>query len=172
MNDAGGAGADRVRIERAIRSGDVDALEAESRKTATFPRGMADAFEHWITVAAGIGTVESIEWMIAKGASPDVCDPTGYTPLHSAIENETPDKYAIIRCLISAGCNLDAHGFNDWTPLHLAAMRDDASALTILLDAGAKRSVRTRIDECATAEQEARALGHLKMADLIRDYRG
>lgn len=69
-----------------------------------------------------------------------------------------------------ASADLNEHGMNDWTPLHEAAIREDFDCIRLLLNAGADKSVKSRIDDSATAEHEARLLGHIQSANLIRDY--
>jgi ankyrin repeat protein len=78
---------------------------------------------------------------------------------------------ARLSLLIAAGANLDRHGFNDWTPLPMAAAKGNLEAVRLLLDAGADRSVRTRIDDHPTTAEGSRLLGQRVVADLIRDWR-
>ena len=49
----------------------------------------------------------------------------------------------------------------------MAAIRDDEKAMHMLLIAGADRTITTKVDDDATAEEEARNLGHFKSADFI-----
>jgi len=60
------------------------------------------------------------------------------------------------------------HG--QWTALHKAALRDDEESMRILLEAGADRTITTKIDDDATAEEEARNLGHHRSADFIANF--
>ena len=107
--------------------------------------------------------------MLGRGACPDADDRGCGTALHAAIEWSREDRIEVLKLLIAARPDLACRGSNDWTPLHLAAARDDVDAMRIRLDAGADPNVRTRIDDYATAEEEAHPLYH-RSADFIRDY--
>ena len=154
-----------------LAQGQLDALETAAVIVDDFPQGK-DAFvqRHWITNAIDLGCFAAVEWMIGKGVTLIFRDAEGYTPLHSCIEREKSDRYDMMAVLIKAGADCTAHGINDWTPLHMAAMRDDRPAMKMLIDAGADVSRRTRIDDYATPAEEARALGHHASADFIDKY--
>jgi ankyrin repeat protein len=147
-------------IMKSIMAGDVKALEDLTQLVDDFPTGKDDFISrHWITNGIDCGTSEVVAWMLSKGAPVVFRDDEGYTVLHSAIEREKPDKYELIRLLIDAGADINAHGVNDWTPAHMAAVRNDVEALRILHSAGADFSITTRIDDYATPLEEARNLG-------------
>ena len=57
---------------------------------------------------------------------------------------------------------------NGWSPLHMAAARNDLQAIKILLDNGANTTLKTIIDNYCTAEQEAVILGKHEAAELIK----
>jgi ankyrin repeat protein len=80
------------------------------------------------------------------------------------------NRHRILELLIEAGADLNQRGINGWTPLHLAAMRDDETAMRMLLEAGSDRSVTTLCDDDANAEDEARNLGHIRSADFISNF--
>jgi ankyrin repeat protein len=82
----------------------------------------------------------------------------GYPVLHSAIDREKPDRHQVLDLLCVAGADVQARGLNDWTPLDMAAARNDIEAMKILLRYGADVWQRTRIDEYATPLEEARTL--------------
>lgn len=65
--------------------------------------------------------------MIAHGA-PVVFSDDGYTVLHAAIEHDRSDKHAMIKLLIAAGADINAHGVNDWAPAHRAAVSQSGIA--------------------------------------------
>lgn len=144
-----------------LREGNIPALEELSHLIDGFPAGKDDFVDRdWITTGIDCGTMEVVAWMLAKGAPVIFKDDEGYSVLHSAIDREEPDKYEMMRLLIEAGADINAHGFNDWTPAHLAAARNDVQALEVLRDAGADFTIRTRIDEYATPLEEVTILGH------------
>ena len=72
---------------------------------------------------------------------------------------ELAAKYEILELLLKHKAPLNIQGaFNDWTPAHLAAARDDVEALKLLVKYRADLSIRTRIDDHATPLEEARTL--------------
>jgi ankyrin repeat protein len=147
-------------IMEPLMAGDVTALEEIASIVEGFPSGKDDfVSRHWITNAIDCGTKEVVAWMLSKKVPVVFRDDEGCTVLHSAIDREKPDRFEIIRMLLEAGADINAHGFNDWTPAHQAAVRDDVESLKILVEAGADLSIQTRIDNYATPLEEAEILG-------------
>ena len=162
---------DEALVREAAAAGDIAALEEIARIIDGFPDGHGDwPVGPWICVLVTSGTPEVVRWALSRGAPVDPEVEDGYPPIHCLLDEPAPDRSEKLAILIAAGADLDRHGINDWTPLHVAAVRDDVEAMRMLLDAGADPSIRTRIDNDATAEEEARALGHDASADFIRDY--
>jgi hypothetical protein len=93
--------------------------------------------------------------LLDAGSNPNYDDHAGFPAIIAALSTERADKLDIIRILIDRGANPDMRGVNDWTPLHYAVAVRDAEAIRLLLAAGADPSLRTRIDDCATAFEEA-----------------
>jgi uncharacterized protein len=156
-------------VERAIASGDIARLEEISVVLDGFPAGGDPVMGPWISMFAG-GPPDLLRWALARGAPVDPPAEDGFPPLHAAIDAEAPHICDNLSILIEAGADLSRHGFNDWTPLHFAAARGNLDAVRLLLDAGADPSLRTRIDDFATPEEEARRLGQTAAANLIRDH--
>jgi hypothetical protein len=73
--------------------------------------------------------------------------------------NSRTDVDEVLRLLLAFGADPNQRGLNDYTPLHMAVDVRDLVAIHILLDAGADPSLRTRIDDCDTPEEMARAAG-------------
>jgi ankyrin repeat protein len=148
-------------IMKAVMDGNLKALEELSQLVQDFPCGKDDFISrHWITNAIDCGTPQVVAWMLSKGARVGFRDEEGYTVLHSVIQRDLPDKYEIMQMLIDAGADVNAHGINDWTPAHMAAVRNDVEAIRILRAADADFTIRTRIDDYATPIEEATRLGH------------
>lgn len=143
-----------------LKSGEIAKLEEAAEIIDDFPDGCDDFIgNRWIINAIDQGCLQTIKWMLGKGVDLAFCGDDGYTPLLSAIDRGSDDRYAVISQLIEHGAPLNRRGINDWTALHLAAAREDIPALKLLIEAGADPQVRTRIDDYRNPLEEARALG-------------
>ena len=133
--------------------------------------------DNWLTHAILCASLECVRWIISKGVNMNFKSPGGYFPLHSCIDRDLPNKYEIMQLLIDNGADvnigteLETMGFNGWSPLHMAAARNDLEAIKILLDNGADTTLKTIIDNYCTAEEEALLLGKPEAAELIRTYK-
>jgi len=165
--------ADRhVDIIIALNQIDIGKLELLSETVKGFPHGKDKFVErYWITNAIDCGSIETVKWMLTKGVELKFRDDEGYTPLHSSIQRDLPNKYEVFEALIKAGADINAHGPNDYTPLHLAAVNNDQKAMKLLLKAGADKTIRTRIDDRATPEEEARILGRNEAANFLATFK-
>lgn len=154
-----------------LSSGNIADLEFAAEIVDEFPHGKGGFFgDPWIIHAIDCGSIESIEWMIQKGVDLRPVVSADDPPLNSCVELETKNKHKILKILIDAGADINERGSNGWTPLHLAAIRDDEKSMQILLEAGADRSIRTNCDYNNTAEEEARALDHEASANFIANF--
>jgi ankyrin repeat protein len=77
------------------------------------------------------------------------------------------DRHEVLEALLAAGAPGNAHGINDWTPAHMAAVREDIEALRILIKHGADLTIRTRIDDYATVLEEAQILERTKSVEYL-----
>jgi ankyrin repeat protein len=154
-----------------IINGDLKHLQFLTSEHEDFPNGQ-DSFiqRHWITNAVDCGTFEVVQWMLTQNVSLHFRDDEGYSPLHSAIDRENSDKHRVLELLCLAGANINAHGINDWTPLHMAAARNDVESLRILLTHGADTDIRTRIDSYATPLEEAKLLGSNDAVKFLQQF--
>jgi ankyrin repeat protein len=95
-----------------------------------------DAARHWqpISHAAYFGRVEIAKRLIASGADVGAVSPSGFAPLHRALEEKdsvprTAAHQAVVELLIAHGADLDARGcWHRSTPLQTAAMAGNARA--------------------------------------------
>jgi ankyrin repeat protein len=153
---------------RVLASGDEAQWEELELLLEGFPHGEDDFLgRRWIINAVDCGSVASVRWLLARGVDLRFRDDEGYTVLHSALDRKGPERYELLELLLDAGADPDAKGLNDWTPAHLAAVREDLEALRILVAHGADLSVRTNIDEYATPLEEARRLRKLKSVEFL-----
>lgn len=134
-----------------------------------FPDGI-DAFigRRWITNAVDCGSVASVRWILTRNVDLRFQDGEGYTVLHSALDRKGPERYELLEVLLNAGAEVNAKGINDWTPAHMAAVREDVDALRQLMKYGADLAIRTNIDSYATPLEEARRrLGKSKTVEFL-----
>jgi uncharacterized protein len=106
-------------------------------KTEVESRNKAD--ESPLMLASLKGQTEVVKKLIARGA--DVNKP-GWAPLHYAATNGHTE---IMTLLLDNHAYIDASSPNDSTPLMMAALYGTASAVKLLLEAGADPSIKNSL---------------------------
>ena len=109
--------------------------------------------------------------LIRLGADPNYPDPAGFPPLIAAVSARRADRNEILTLLLQNGADIAQRGINDWTPLHFAVAQGDIEAVKLLLAYGADPDLRTRIDDCTSALDDAEAAGFSEAAALMRASR-
>ena len=152
-----------------IQKGTITDLEELAELDDHFPYGEDPLINtRWILHALGIGPFDSIRWMLAKKVELNFRDAAGETPVQAAIERDNEDRYEVLVSLLEAGADVNIKGQNDWTPAHLAAVRNDVEALKILVAHGADLTIKTEIDDYTTPLEEARILNkHSSCSEAI-----
>ena len=157
-----------TRLDAAFRQGDLAALRAAVDDPDRFPNGpMPLAIGPCLEYAIYHSPLPFIRTLLELGADPNPADHAGFPPLIAALSCSRPqpggpgrqDLAEILELLLSFGANPNQRGTNDYTPLHMAVAERNERAVAILLAAGADPSLRTRIDECETPGEMARAAG-------------
>lgn len=170
------------RIDGAFHAGDEAALRAALGKPGDFPNtplpiasfGPAGSC---LEYAIYHSPAPFIRRLLELGADPNPAADVhaGFPPLIAALSKvkaapgspARPDVADILKWLLAAGADPNQRGVNDWTPLHMAVAQQSAAAIRILLEGGADASLRTRVDDCLTAREEAEQAGLREIADLI-----
>jgi ankyrin repeat protein len=101
------------------------------------------------------------------GANPNCQNHAGFPALIAALSTQRADKPELLKLLISYGASVHSRGVNDYTPLHFAALQDDAEAIEILLQHGADPGARTTIDDCETPLELAVRYGKMSAARAL-----
>lgn len=158
-------------VDGAFREGDLEALKSALGDPADFPNCL-QPFE----LAVGDYPLEyAIYWsplsfiatLMEIGADPNYPDRSGFPSLIAALSSDRGDRLELLNLLLQWGAYLDQRGLNDWTPLHYAVNQHDLEAIRLLLRHGADPALRTRIDDCTTPLEDARAAGFAEAVDLF-----
>jgi hypothetical protein len=165
-----------ARIHDAFRQGDLEALRAAVGDAAAIPNGvMPLGIGSCLVYAVYHSPLPFIRTLLEMGANPNARADDGFPPLIAALtctrdEPGAPrrtDVDAILRLLLASGADPNQRGINDYTPLHMAVAERNALAVQRLLDAGADPDLRTRIDDCQTPLEMARAAGLDAIAAIL-----
>ena len=167
-------------IDDAFRAGDLDALRAAVDDPSLIPNGsLHDAIGHPLVYAIYWSSLRFIAALLDIGADPNLPVDDGFPPLIAALAKtrdlpgamKRDDVDEVLRLLLKRGADPNQRGINDYTALHMAVAERNAAAVQILLDAGADPDLRTRIDDCETPLEMARAADLPVIAGIL-DRRG
>ena len=168
------------RIDDAFHAGDLEALRAAVDDRAAIPNGeLHITIGTCLVYAIYTSPLPFIRTLLDIGADPNAPADDGFPPLIAALTctragpGSTPrsDVVDIVRLLLERGVDPNQRGINDYTALHMAVAERNALAVQVLLDAGADPDLRTRIDDCETPLEMARA-GQLDVIAGILERRG
>jgi len=87
-----------------------------------------------------LGNADIVKTLLAAGASLEVYDEDGITPLIRAIYTYRND---IMKMLVNSGANVNSLADHDYSALHHAAWNGNAEVVQLLLDNGARDDDRT-----------------------------
>jgi ankyrin repeat protein len=157
---------------RAYCEGDMAGLRAALGDPPDFPNCLQPfdlaLSDYPLSYAIFWSPLPFIAALLDLGADPNFPDQDGFPALLTAIDREQADKHDLLKLLLERGADLGRRGINDWTPLHYAVARRDVGAIEILLAHGADPTLRTRIDDCTTALEDADAVGFAEAVTLLR----
>jgi ankyrin repeat protein len=161
------------RIDAAFKAGDLAALRAAVDDPADIPNGMMPlAIGPCLAYAIYHSPLAFIRELLEIGADPRHDDGDGFPPLIAALSCSRsqpgsparPDVPEIIALLLSFGADPAQRGNNDYTALHMAVAERNLAAVELLLAGGADPNVKTRIDDCETPLEMAKAAGLTEIA--------
>jgi len=164
------------RIAQAFHAGDLEALRAAVDDPALIPNGyLRDGVGYPLVYAIYHSPFAFIRTLLEAGADPNIPVDDGFPTLIAAIGKthdhagspKRTDVDEVLRLLLKYGADPNQRGINDWTALHVAVSHRSLAAVQILLEAGADPDLRTRIDECDTPLEMARAAGFSVIVTLL-----
>ncbi len=147
------------RLLIAIREGDRE------RARRWLDQGASIDADAPVLVAAirGKGDLAFIEWLVGEGASVDVPDAAGRTPLSWAAGQGSTEK---VTYLLAQGAKMDTRDQLGRTPLHFAVFSEENEVVTLLLntsaDVNALDSLGTTPLMYACAKNQAAIIENLK----------
>jgi ankyrin repeat protein len=150
------------RLIDAVKSGNADMVRALAKQKALVNAVGADGTTalHW---AVYLDDLESAKVLLAAGASANVANQLGSTPLALAAENANP---GMVLALLNAGAKASAPGPGNVPVLHLASRTGNASIVKALLVHGADANAREPRQQ-QTALMWAAAHGHVDVVKAL-----
>ena len=164
------------KIDAAFRAGDLAALRAAVEDPDTVPNGpMPLAIGPCLEYAIYHSPLSFIRTLLEIGANPNPEDHIGFPPLIAALSCSRsqpgsparPDVADILRLLLTFRADPNQRGINDYTAMCMAVAERNATAVDILIEAGADPRLRTRIDDCETPRELAEEMGLREIADRL-----
>lgn len=165
------------RLNEAFIAGDLDALRQEIGHLGDFPNVAPDpSIGTPLVYAIYHSPLSFVKELLAVGANPDGPIDDGFPPLIAALSCASPAPGATVRndvtelleLLLAKGADIGQRGFNDCTPLHMAAGLGDLSIVELLLRHGADPNQIIRIDDMETPLEIAERAGHRSVADRLQ----
>lgn len=123
----------------AVRNGDAKAVRAELAANPGLAKAADAAGSTALHHAAGFGSLDVLEQLLAKGADVNAANRRRSTPLHWAIHDESK-----VRLLLARGAGVNVKQAEGRTPLFQASMLGNGlGVMTMLLEKGADPNAAT-----------------------------
>lgn len=138
-------------LQKAAFEGDLGRVKQEIQKGG--PVDQVSPYKGWTALhaAAHAGSLEVAQFLLVKGADPQIRDERGYTPLHNcgnsaAKEHPTVEsekrRAQIAKLLIEKGVEVDERTPHEETALHRACSSNSPNVAKVLLEEGANPNLQ------------------------------
>jgi ankyrin repeat protein len=144
---AGGKWFPDEEFAKAIKEEDIENIQHDIKSGVDINERLPGMTHKPIHVAVNTGNLDIVKLLLDNGASINMKDTDGYTPLHHAANRkklEDPNSMEInaklidiVNLLIDRGANLNVDSISDDTPLDLAARNGDLEMVDLLINRGA-----------------------------------
>lgn len=156
-------------LHEAFVKGDMERVRAELGHPSDFPNGRFGLCEDLpLEYALYHAPIALVRALLEAGADANFPSKEGSPSLFAALSSNHPDRGERVALLLDFGADIHQRCVNDFTPLHVAATRNQADAVALLLSRGADPNLRTRIDHYATPLEEATRYGALDAAEMLQ----
>ncbi|CAG0920715.1 unnamed protein product [Notodromas monacha] len=115
-------------------------------------------------IAVNHGHLEALELLLSSGASPNIVDTKGFSPLHYACRRS--ENEMVVRLLNQGADPRLRSTYENLVPLHEAAQANNIECCKALLSRGCPKRPRNKDDELP--EELAEKAGHSECAEIIR----
>jgi len=114
----------------------IDTLKAfiESNSGFDINKGYGDSQKTLLHIAVYYNYIDSVKYLVSKGASIDHPDRYNNTPLHIAARNGYTQ---IVEYFVELGADVNSVNVNEYMPLHSAAIHGYMDTIKYLLNHGA-----------------------------------
>ncbi|KAJ4429438.1 hypothetical protein ANN_21607 [Periplaneta americana] len=167
----------QVQQEQARRTeAESQVQQQETRGAKQIPEPSADVKQFLQSVrgtnnlklieAAKSGNTAAVQHLASAGVKVNICDESGFTPLHHAAEGGHTET---VRVLLALRANVNARTSDKVTPLHRAALKGHEAVCDALLFAGADVNMCTARYESSPLHYAAES-GALSVVQLLVCY--
>jgi uncharacterized protein len=162
---------DSIALHEAYKRRDLSAVKASLGNPPGFPncRGRRAVGEIILQYAIYHSPVPFVRALLELGADPNYADHGGFPPLNAVISTDRPERHEIAELLLAFGADIQQRGFNDHTPLHYAAAKNNLRMIELLLAHGADPYAKTGIDDFTTPQEGAERRKFSEAAQMLRD---
>lgn len=157
-----------IALEHALRAGDLAAARAALGSPPDWP-DVKEPYTNTPVIALAIhwAPLEAVARLLGDGADPNVEVLDGFPSVLSAVMSERSDALELTILLLDYDADPNTRGINGWTPLHVAAGRDDVRLIQLLVDHGADPTIRTDVDDYETPRELAQRCDRHAAAALL-----
>lgn len=154
---------DYLHLLESLRNSDLEGV----RLALSDPADWADARETFtnnnvMSLALIESSVAFVRELLDLGADANYEDLGGFPSLLTVLSGDRPEEYELLELLLARGADIQRRGINGYTPLHMAASKNDDRAIALLLAHGADPAARTHVDYDETPFEVARRGQHVK----------
>ncbi len=121
-------------IHTAARKGDLVAVKGILEGDPAQIEALNASKSTPLIVAASVGHIQVIAFLLDKGADIQAVNKWGRTALHYAVDGEHME---VLKLLLERGANVNGHKDFPYTPLHMAARNGSEDMVDLLLSKGA-----------------------------------
>lgn len=160
-----------IALEQALRGGNVSEARAALREPPDWPN-VNDPYTNSPVIALAIhwAPLAAVAELLGDGADPNVEVLDGFPSVLSAVMSDRSDTVELTTLLLDYDADPNTRGVNGWTPLHVAAGRDDVDLISLLLDRGADPTIRTNVDDYETPLELAQRCDRHAATALLQTY--